>query len=179
MIFGDVQHLLPYFRFCAERFLGWLDTIPTYSSHSFRAAVLQGSWMMLPTLIVFTLLCVSTALSLVPQPAQLLSGDLPAPLQLPNVSLPIISNTSSVPSSLPSLSSDLSALMLQCDAEKYGNDLNYYSCSDAYDQIPHYLEVVSFGPRTQGKWTFHLPVRIYSSEWERHPKDTPSIRLRS
>ena len=62
-------------------------------------------------------------------------------------------------------SSNLSHLIIQCDPGSYGDDLNYDSCYDAYNQIPHLVPEMSWGPRTQGRWTINLPWRIYSCEF--------------
>ncbi len=59
-------------------------------------------------------------------------------------------------------SSNLSHLILQCDPSQNGFDLNYDSCHDAYDQIPHLVSEMTWGPRTQGRWAINLPWRVYS-----------------
>lgn len=58
---------------------------------------------------------------------------------------------------------NLSDLILQCDPQ-YGDNLSYESCRDAYYQIPHVVPEMTWGPRTQGRWTINLPWRIYSCE---------------
>lgn len=80
--------------------------------------------------------------------------------QLPDGSLPALPIAPII-----RLPSNLSALLLQCDAPKYGHDLKYSSCHDAYSQIPHLIDLISFGPRTQGNWAVRLPFRVYSCEW--------------
>ncbi|CAD6590909.1 MAG: hypothetical protein ASARMPRED_005103 [Alectoria sarmentosa] len=72
-------------------------------------------------------------------------------------------------------SSILSHLIIECDANLYGQGLNYDSCHDAYDQIPHFVSEMTWGPRTQGRWSVNLPWRAYSStssaEAQGHPAD--------
>ena len=81
---------------------------------------------------------------------------------LPSGFTPTTSNISSAQTPLPPLPSGLFTPILQCDAVKYGHDLNYDSCDNAYRQIPNQIASISFGPRTQGNWDFHLPYRVYS-----------------
>lgn len=60
-------------------------------------------------------------------------------------------------------SANLSDMILQCDP-RYGDNLNYHSCRDAYEQIPHLVPEMTWGPRTQGRWAINLPWRSYSCE---------------
>lgn len=108
------------------------------------------------------LLAPAIVVSLTINPVQSIPAQSPnkTPLQLPNGSLPALPISPTV-----RLPSNLSALLLQCDAPKYGHDLKYSSCHDAYSQIPHLIDLISFGPRTQGNWAVRLPFRVYSCEW--------------
>ena len=83
---------------------------------------------------------------------------------------PSATYSTSTPSANVSLSdggisspSNLSHLILQCDPQ-YGDNLSYRSCRDAYNQIPHVVPEMTWGPRTQGRWAINLPWRIYSCE---------------
>lgn len=133
----------------------------------FSYCVLEGSPTMSATLpLSLSLLLIPTIVgSLTINPAQIISARLTntSQLQLPNASLPDLPISPTAP-----LPSHLSDLMLQCDPQKYGDDLRYSSCHDAYLQIPHLISVISFGPRTQGNWAVSLPFRAYSCEWQYH-----------
>ena len=89
-------------------------------------------------------------------------------LQPQNTDLTATSNNSNLGSLLPS-ARNLSALQVQCDSAKHGDNLNYDSCYDAYQQISHLINQISFGPRWQGQWDVHLPFRVYSCKYkEKH-----------
>ena len=92
---------------------------------------------------------------------QLLTPKLPAPLTSSNSS----ANASLADGPFAS-SSILSHLIIECDANLYGQGLNYDSCHDAYDQIPHFVSEMTWGPRTQGRWSVNLPWRAYSCEFD-------------
>ena len=101
--------------------------------------------------------------SLFLNPAQSLSSNLSI---ASNLSIPVASLlTAPQPSLVANLnSSNLSVLTIQCDSEKYGLGLNLDSCIEAYEQIPRFVNSITFGPRTQGRWTINLPWRVYSCE---------------
>ena len=99
--------------------------------------------------------------SLTLSPPQLLTPKPPAPLSSSNSS----ANASQADGPLAS-SSILSHLIIECDANLYGQGLNYDSCHDAYDQIPHFVSEMTWGPRTQGRWSVNLPWRAYSCEFD-------------
>lgn len=128
--------------------------------HGLCTAFGQGSPTMFvfPRLLIYLILVSTRIVSLSDHPAQVLSANVSSvpQLQMPNGSLPPLTLPMAPPQS------NLSALMLQCDAERYGDDLRYASCYEAYEQIPHLVGVLSFGPRTQGNWDVRLPYRVYS-----------------
>lgn len=96
-------------------------------------------------------LTLDPAQPLIPKPpATVNSSDLSASASLANVQL--------------APSSNLSHLLLQCDPYQFGDDLSYTSCRDAYNQIPHLIAEMTWGPRTQGRWSVNLPWRVYSCE---------------
>ena len=111
------------------------------------------SSLLISILLLLTTSVASLTLSagqhLIPEPpATANSSDLSANASLANVQL--------------ASSSNLSHMIIQCDPTQYGDDLNYDSCYDAYDQIPHLISEMTWGPRTQGRWTINLPWRVYS-----------------
>lgn len=88
------------------------------------------------------------------------------PAQVPSSPEDALLNASFLVPPRPTLDlpSNLSALMVDCDAARYGNNLRYASCYDACRRIPHFVDSISFGPKTQGKWKVLLPFRIFSCE---------------
>ena len=85
-----------------------------------------------------------------------------------NVSTPNASFSPTPPPSLLSnpYSPNLTTVTIQCDGATYGDDLNLNSCVDAFEQIPHYVNELTWGPRTQGQWNVNLPWRIYSCMYD-------------
>ena len=117
---------------------------------------------MLPALIASISTFIVTVQSYSPNAALSLPANIPNSLRLPSGPLLAPTNSSASQAPLPPLPSGLSTPRLQCDAIKYGHDLSYDSCYNAYKQIPNQINSISFGPRTQGNWDIHLPYRVYS-----------------
>lgn len=105
------------------------------------------------------LFCTAGVASLTLNAAQLLVPNSSASLN----STILSANTSLADGQLASYS-NISNLIIQCDPNQYGYELSYDSCHDAYDQIPHLISEMTWGPRTQGRWSVNLPWRIYSSD---------------
>ena len=118
-------------------------------------------------MLPFVITCIPFFLSTV----QSLALDVP---QLSQIAPAISFNTSKTPDvSTPSLSDissasakDLADLMIQCDPAKYGDNLIYDSCFDAYRQIPRSVQLISFGSRVMGNWDVHFPLRFLSCKWK-------------
>ncbi|CAF9917148.1 MAG: hypothetical protein ALECFALPRED_011061 [Alectoria fallacina] len=138
----------------------WCPLVPARSTRLSFADnhIMRSPFFPSPVSSSVLLFYIARVASLSLNPPQLLTPKPPATLTSPNSS----ANASLADGRFAS-SSILSHLIIQCDASEYGHGLNYDSCHDAYDQIPHFVSEMTWGPRTQGRWTVNLPWRAYSS----------------